>query len=91
MCAYRVALHRDKGAIVVSYEERERVRELVLRNGGAATSSSLDNLRMSSSVNFALAGTPPSWYSMDARTNRVAVADLDQRKKEIEKLFEEGV
>lgn len=91
MCTYRMALRRDKEGIAMSSQEKERVRELVLRNGGAATSPSLDNLRMSSSVNFALAGTPPCWYFMDARTVKTALADLDQRMKEIEILFEEGV
>ncbi|KAF2181522.1 hypothetical protein K469DRAFT_713583 [Zopfia rhizophila CBS 207.26] len=91
MCTYRMALRRDKGGITVSNEEKERVRELVLRNGGEATSLSLDNLRMSSSVNFALAGTHPCWYFMDARTVGTARVDLDQRMKEIKILFEEGV
>jgi hypothetical protein len=91
MCTYRMALRGDKGGIAMSNQEKQLVRELVLRNGGAATSPSLENLRMSSSVNFTLAGTHPCWYFMDARTVEMALVDLDQRNKEIEILFEEGV
>ncbi|KAK7424335.1 hypothetical protein QQX98_000603 [Neonectria punicea] len=91
MCSYHVALRRDESVIAVSNQEQKLVRELVSHNGGATTSPSLDNLRMSSSVNFVYACTPASWYFMDGRNSRTAVEDLAQRKNEIEMLFEEGV
>lgn len=72
-------------------QEKEIVRDLVLRNGGAATSPSLDNLRMSSSVNFALAGTHPKWYFLVDLTIRLAPVVVDRRIKEIETLFGDGV
>lgn len=74
----------------MSNEEKEVVRGLILRYGGAATKPSLENLRMSSSVNFTLAGNHPRLYFMDVRTTKVAVVDLKQRMEEIEILFVEG-
>jgi hypothetical protein len=91
MCTYHMALCRDKEVIVMSNQERQVVRELILRYGGAASKSSLENLRMSSSVNFSLGGNHPRWYFIDLPTTKVALVGLKQRMEEIEILFQKGV
>ncbi|KFY40193.1 hypothetical protein V495_05573 [Pseudogymnoascus sp. VKM F-4514 (FW-929)] len=56
MCTYHMALCREKESIAMRDEEKVILRELILSYGGAATKPSLENLRMSSSVNFLWGG-----------------------------------
>ena len=90
MCTYRLALRNEVG-IAMSDKEKETVRELLLRNGGAATSPALKNLRMSSSVNFCRISAPPSYYCIGVRNIGMGQVSVGQRLKESLKLFEEGV
>jgi hypothetical protein len=75
----------------MSEKEEDTVRALLLRNGGAATSPALDNLRMSSSVNFVLYSTPPSYYCIGVTNVGMALISRGQRLRESKALFREGV
>jgi hypothetical protein len=90
LCTYSLAL-RNKLSITMSEKEDETVRALLLRNGGAATSPALDNLRMSSSVNFCLYSAPPSYYCIDVTNVGMELSIRGQRLRESNALFREGV
>jgi hypothetical protein len=90
LCTYSFGL-RNKLGITRSEMEEEAVRALLLRNGGAATSPALDNLRMSSSVNFCLSSAPPSFYCIGMTNVGMALISTGQRLRESNDLFREGV
>jgi hypothetical protein len=90
MCSYHLALRNIIG-IAMSDKEEETVRELVLRNGGAATSPPLNNLRMSSSVNFSTCDSHPSYYCIGMKNVGMGQVSAGQRLKETCIMFEEGV
>ncbi|KFY01056.1 hypothetical protein O988_02933 [Pseudogymnoascus sp. VKM F-3808] len=91
MCTYHMALCREKESIAMRDEEKVILRELILSYGGAATKPSLENLRMSSSVNFGYCSNHPRWHFIDVPTIKVALAGFKQRKEEIDILFQKGV
>jgi hypothetical protein len=90
MCTYRLALRNEVG-IAMSDKEKETVSELLLRNGGAATSPPLNNLRMSSSVNFSTIAASPSYYCIGVRNVGMGQVSMRQRLRETLNLFQEGV
>jgi hypothetical protein len=90
MCTYCLALRNEVG-IAMSKKEKETLRKLLLLNGGPATSSALENLRMSSSVNFSMLSAPPSHYCIGVRNVGMGQVSVGQRLKESLKLFQEGV
>ncbi|KPM34491.1 hypothetical protein AK830_g12081 [Neonectria ditissima] len=91
MCAYHLALRRNEASIALSAREKELVRELLSRNGGAAKSPALDNLRMSVTVNHHTADCPSTWSFMDDRTIESSKIHFYQRWGENEVIFQEGV
>jgi hypothetical protein len=89
MCSYHL-VQRNTVSIAMSAEEEETVRELVLRNGGVATSP-LDNLRVSSLVNISICGAPPFHYCIGVQNVGMGQVSQGQRLKESCIMFEEGV
>ncbi|KAH7128211.1 hypothetical protein B0J11DRAFT_524387 [Dendryphion nanum] len=91
MCAYSMALRNGEGHVTLSDKEKKCVRQLIFWDPHMKNSSVLENLRMSTSVNYPIMGTRPDYYFMDERPVSQAHFDQRLRLEEALKLFEGGV